>query len=147
MRETQVPMAGMSDAKTTPFVFYDLVICKLCHAQRIWRVMLEGGKADQMKKAAIDTRIVSGEANFWPIFPVDRSGRKNQFTLTLLARSLRDHDLSLIVKLDKPYAISQAIRSQNVNRKTQPKMVGAHQPQPHKPLFTSRPGMPILWNK
>jgi hypothetical protein len=54
----------MSDAKTTPLVFYDLVICKLCHAQRIWRVMLEGGKADQMKKAAINTRIVSGEANF-----------------------------------------------------------------------------------
>ena len=64
MRETQVPMAGMSDAKTTPLVFYDLVICKLCHAQRTWRVMLEGGKAGQMKKAAITTRIVSGEANF-----------------------------------------------------------------------------------
>ena len=64
MRETQVPMGRYERRQNYPLGFYDLVICKLCHAQRIWRVMLEGGKADQMKKAAIDTRIVSGEANF-----------------------------------------------------------------------------------
>jgi hypothetical protein len=34
MRETQVPMAGISDAKTNPPGCYDFVIAQLCHSNQ-----------------------------------------------------------------------------------------------------------------
>ena len=47
------------------------------------------------------------------------------------------------LRLAIPQASNQTIKSQKLHKKTHPNSVGAHHPQPHIPLFTSRPGMPM----
>ena len=45
-----------------------MVVCKFCNAKNAWRMLLEAGKADQMKNAAKNMRIARGIkifSRFW----------------------------------------------------------------------------------